>query len=77
MCLKRVKSVYKRARYICEYEIPMIVLLLGRGLGYYPSSGYDCGHESEVEYIIPNHIIKSKWLKKYYLENNEKIEMTF
>lgn len=57
--------------YICEYDIPLIVLLIGRGTGYYDTRGYENDVKTQVEYIVPVETIKPQWLKKYIIDNVE------
>ncbi len=76
-CLKRGK---KRTYYICEYDIPMLVLMFGRGVGYYNSKGLYKNLTSHVEYIVPVEYMRTEWLKMYKIDNFEKSnekEMTF
>lgn len=56
--------------FVCEFDIPMLILLLGRGIGYYKPKGYDLDRSEHVEYIVQVDIFKTQWLKSFVLENN-------
>lgn len=70
--IKPLKKFRDDIFYICEYDIPMIVLMLGRGVGYYRPHGYKQERSEHIEYIIPTDIFKSCWLKKYVLDTPRK-----
>lgn len=70
--------------YICEYDIPMLVLMMGRGVGIYRPLNYDDYMHRHVEYIVSVENFDPSWLKSYELDKtfgdsrtrNENIEQT-
>ena len=63
--------------YICEYDIPMLVLMLGRGYGVYRPLKYEEYHSRHVEYIIEEENFNPSWLKSYEIDKtfgDQKIE---
>ena len=71
--IDKIKSLRKGSKdqyYICEYDIPMLVLMIGRGVGYYSPKGYKHGNATKhVEYIVPISNFKIEWLKNYILDD--------
>ena len=64
-------------KYICEFDIPMLILMLGRGFGFYSSHGYDDDHTRQEEFRVSTDVFKTKWLKNYTLveKTNESSNM--
>lgn len=60
-------------KYICEFEIPMFVLLRGKGFGYYSPSGYDVDCTKLVEFRVSTDLFKTEWLKSYKLVEKNNI----
>lgn len=72
--LKELQREYcdsKENYYICEFDIPLIVLLTGVGFGYYNCSGYTPGYAKYLEFAINADRIKLNWFKRYDLDSNK------
>lgn len=77
--IKEIQCLYRDNEckyFICEYDIPLIVLMLGRGKGFYTPSGYDVDVNKCLEYIVPIDKFKSCWLKKYFPDENNLLQAT-
>ncbi len=55
--------------FFCTFDIPITVLALHGGKGFYPASGYD-NLTTLSEYAVPSDKIKAEWLKEYTLDTN-------
>ena len=66
--IKKLRKSKSKTFCICEFDIPMVVLMLGKGVGYYNASGYDVDLNSHAEYIVPVEQMKKKWLKNYKVD---------
>ena len=54
--------------YLCEFNIPLRVLIRYAGVGYYvdmPDSGYDVSHVSKLEFAVPTSKFDGHWLVDY------------
>jgi len=75
--MRRLRSSYNEVYYYCEFDIPMLILMAGRGLGYYNSS-YRWGvKEKCIEYIVPSKYFKKSWLVSYIKENKTEDNIIF
>ena len=55
----------------------MLVLMMGRGVGYYDESGYDVLISKHKEYIVPVYKFKIEWLKAYSLDKHKESIVLF
>ena len=60
-------------KYICEFEIPMMVLMRGRGFGYYNPRGYDVDRAKLEEFRVSTDVFKTEWLRNYTLVEKNNI----
>lgn len=51
--------------YICEFNIPLKVLIKGIGKGYYDIGGMDFITIPQREFIVPVSEFRKEWLKSY------------
>ena len=49
--------------YLVTFDIPALILLHGKGKGYYPAVGYEEDYSEIVEYAIPSSKINNEWIK--------------
>lgn len=75
--IEEIKRINRRNNeyYLCVYDIPKLVLLAGRGYGYYSGHGYKDDRSKLIEYIIPNDRFKSQWLISYTKVKDKEIEI--
>jgi len=59
--------------YICEFDIPFYILFTGYGKGFYGSFGKI--DYTATEYKVPSHLMKSKYLKSYKLDEEYKFSV--
>lgn len=55
--------------FFCTFDIPIRVLALHGGKGFYPASGYD-NITVLNEYAVPANQVKPEWLEEYNLDTN-------
>ena len=70
--LKKEDFVQPDEYYICEFNIPLYILLPGIGSGYYIGHGFDLPNDTALEFKIPAHKLKSSFLKSYTLDKESK-----
>ena len=71
--IKNAKFLPPNKYYICEFDIPILILLKGMGQGHYDGQGYSEPTKSVREYKIPNTAIKREYLK-FYMRDKDSAE---
>lgn len=66
--MQDIRSVYRAFDndfYFCAFEIPITVLLVCRGKGFYPAHGFAENHTTITEYAVPVSSFKTNWFSGY------------
>ncbi len=71
--IRDIKRYTEKNFYVGMFDIPLTTLIMSRGKGYYPASGYDLDHETIREYAVSADKVKPEHLVYYMLDNNREL----
>ena len=69
--IREMYRYYPQNFYLCEFEIPKLVLYFAAGTGYYKAHGYDFESTELTEYAIRVSKFNPNWLKEYTLDKDK------